>query len=239
MAKFFIRRPVFAIVIALIIVIIGLLSAMQLPIAQYPQISPPTVSVRANYVGADALTVDETVAQIIEQQVNGTQSMDYMSSNSDDTGSYRLTVNFELGTDKDMDAVKVKNNVASAAASLPTEVQSRGIVTSKTSVTTALMIFMYSPKGLYDRAFMKNYADIYLLDKIKRVNGVGDVQVWGADYPMRIWLNPDKLSNLNLTTTDVTNAIRRQNVQFPAGTTGECPLQVRRNSNTQEKFKAD
>lgn len=223
MSKFFIRRPIFAIVIALIIVIVGIIAAIQLPIAQYPQISPPTVSVRTSYTGADALTVDETVAQIIERQVNGTQGMDYMSSNSDDTGNYRLTVTFEPGTDNDMDAVKVQNNVAAGMSKLPAEVQNSGINTRKTSNTTAMMIFLYSPKGLYDRPFMKNYADIYLLDKINRVDGVGEVQIWGADYSMRVWLNPDKLANLNLTMNDVTNAIRKQNLQAPAGNIGSMP----------------
>ena len=230
MSKFFIHRPIFAIVISLIIVIVGILAGLQLPIAQYPQISPPTISVGTNYTGASASVVNETVAQIIEEQVNGTQGMDYMSSNSDDTGRYSLSVTFEVGTDGDMDSVKVQNNVAIANASLPTDVQRVGVTTKKSSNDMALMVSLYSPKGFYDRTFMKNYATIYLLDKIKRVSGVGDVQVFGADYSMRVWLNPDRLAELGLTVANVTAAIQEQNVQAPAGTIGSMPI-----PNAQEK----
>lgn len=226
MAKFFIHRPIFAIVISLIIVIVGILAAFQLPIAQYPKISPPTVAVSTNYTGASANVVNETVAQIIEDQVNGTQGMDYMSSNSDDTGRYSLNVTFEVGTDGDMDSVKVQNNVAIANASLPSDVQRVGVTTKKSSEDMALLISLYSEDDRYDRTFMKNYATIYLLDKIKRVKGVGDVQVFGADYSMRIWLNPDRLAELGLTVKNVTEAINEQNVQAPAGTIGAMPLPV-------------
>ncbi|MBR3721717.1 MAG: multidrug efflux RND transporter permease subunit [Selenomonadaceae bacterium] len=226
MAKFFIHRPIFAIVISLIIVIVGILAALQLPVAQYPQISPPTISVGTTYTGANASVVNETVAQIIEEQVNGTQGMDYMSSNSDDTGRYSLSVTFEVGTDGDMDSVKVQNNVAIANASLPADVQRVGVTTKKSSTDMALLISLYSPNGSYDRTFMKNYATIYMLDKVKRVPGVGDVQVFGADYSMRVWLNPDKLAELGLTIKNVTEAIEEQNVQAPAGTIGAMPLPV-------------
>ncbi len=230
MSKFFIHRPIFAIVISIIIVIVGVLAAFQLPIAQYPQISPPTVSVSTTYTGANASVVNETVAQIVEQQINGTQGMDYMSSNSDDTGRYSLKVVFETGTDGDMDAVKVQNNAATATASLPSDVQTVGLTTRKSSNDMAYMLSLYSPDGSYDRAFMKNYADIYLLDELKRVPGVGDVQIFGSDYAMRVWLNPDKLAELNLTVADVTSAIKEQNVQAPAGTVGAMPV-----NNGQEK----
>lgn len=230
MSKFFIHRPIFAIVISIIIVIVGVLAAFQLPIAQYPQISPPTVSVSTSYTGANASVVNETVAQVVEQQINGTQGMDYMSSNSDDTGRYSLKVVFETGTDGDMDAVKVQNNAATATASLPTDVQTVGLTTRKSSNDMAYMLSLYSPDGTYDRAFMKNYADIYLLDEFKRVPGVGDVQIFGSDYAMRVWLNPDKLAELNLTVADVTAAIKEQNVQAPAGTVGAMPV-----NNGQEK----
>ncbi len=230
MSKFFIHRPIFAIVISIIIVIVGVLAAFQLPVAQYPQISPPTVSVGTTYTGANASDINDTVAQIIEQQVNGTQGMDYMSSNSDDTGRYSLSVVFETGTDGDMDSVKVQNNVAIANASLPSDVQQVGVTTKKSSNDMAYMLSLNSPDGTYDRAFMKNYADIYLLDELKRVSGVGDVQIFGSDYAMRIWLNPDKLAELKLTIADVTSAIKEQNVQAPAGTVGAMPL-----NNGQEK----
>lgn len=230
MAKFFIHRPIFAIVIALIITLVGILAAIQLPIAQYPQISPPTISVSTNYTGANASVVNETIAQVIEQQVNGTDGMDYMSSNSDDTGRYSLSVVFEVGTDGDMDSVKVQNNVAVANPSLPADVQRQGVTTRKASNEMALFLAMYSPDGTYDRAFMKNYADIYLMDEIKRVDGVGDVQIFGSDYSMRIWLNPDKLAEYNLTIADVSGAINEQNLQAAAGTIGSMPL-----ANGQEK----
>lgn len=230
MAKFFIHRPIFAIVIALIIVIVGTLAGFSLPIAQYPQISPPTVSVSASYMGASAAVVNETVAQVIEEQINGTQGMDYMSSTSDDTGRYSLSVTFDVGTDGDMDAVKVQNNAAGANASLPSSVQSAGVTTRKSSGQMAYFVSMYSEDGRYDRAFMKNYATLYFLDAIKRISGVGDVQVFGADYAMRVWLNPDRLAELGLTVADVTAAIKEQNVQAPAGTVGGMPVE-----NGQEK----
>ena len=223
MAKFFIHRPIFAIVIALIIVIVGTLAGFSLPIAQYPQISPPTVSVSASYTGASAAVVNETVAQVIEEQINGTQGMDYMSSNSDDTGRYSLSVTFDVGTDGDMDAVKVQNNAAGANASLPSSVQSAGVTTRKSSGQMAYFVSMYSEDGTYDRTFMKNYATLYFLDAIKRINGVGDVQVFGSDYAMRVWLNPDRLAELGLTVADITAAIKEQNVQAPAGTVGGMP----------------
>ena len=230
MAKFFIHRPIFAIVIALIIVIVGTLAGFSLPIAQYPQISPPTVSVSASYTGASAAVVNETDAQVIEEQINGTQGMDYMSSTSDDTGRYSLSVTFDVGTDGDMDAVKVQNNAAGANASLPSAVQSAGVTTRKSSGQMAYFVSMYSEDGRYDRAFMKNYATLYFLDAIKRISGVGDVQVFGSDYAMRVWLNPDRLAELGLTVADVTAAIKEQNVQAPAGTVGGMPTE-----NGQEK----
>ena len=223
MAKFFIHRPIFAIVIAVMIVIVGTIAGFSLPIAQYPQISPPTVAVSANYVGASAAVVNETVAQVIEEQINGTQGMDYMSSTSDDTGRYSLSVTFEVGTDGDMDAVKVQNNAAGANASLPSSVQAAGVTTRKSSGQMAYFVSMYSEDGTYDRAFMKNYATLYFLDAIKRVNGVGEVQVFGADYAMRVWMNPDRLAELGLTVADITTAINEQNVQAPAGTVGGMP----------------
>lgn len=224
MSKFFIHRPIFAIVISLLIVIIGVLAAFQLPIAQYPQISPPTVSVSTTYVGANATTVNDTVAQIIEEQVNGTQGMDYMSSTSSDTGYYNLSVVFSLGTDGDMDAVKVQNNVAIANASLPDSVKTQGVTTKKASNEMALMMSLYSPNHTYDRSWMKSYADIYLLDKIKRVDGVGSVMVFAADQSMRIWINPAKMAELGITAADVVGAINEQNVQAPAGTVGAPPV---------------
>lgn len=223
MSRFFINRPIFAIVISLIIVILGTIAAFNLPIAQYPQISPPTVTVSTTYTGANADTVNETIAQVVEQQVNGVEGMDYMSSNSSNDGRYSLQVVFKLGTDGDMDSVKVQNNSATATPSLPTDVQQRGITTRKASSDMAMVLTLSSPNGTYDDVFLKNYADIYLVDKIKRVPGVGDLNVFGADYAMRIWINPDKLAELGLTVADVISAVKEQNVQAPAGTIGQMP----------------
>ena len=223
MAKFFIDRPIFAIVISLIIVLAGALAALQLPISKYPQISPPTVSVRTNYVGANADVVNETVAQVIEQQVNGVQGMDYMSATTDDAGQYRLSVAFELGVDSDIATVKVQNAVATASKSLPEEVNDAGVTTKKASSDMAYLFSIYSPDGTYDRLFLKNYADIYLLDAIKRINGVGDVQIFGPSGAMKVWLNPDQLAELGLTVTDIIAVVQEQNVQAPAGTIGQQP----------------
>ena len=224
MAKFFIDRPIFAIVISIMIVLAGTIAGLNLPIAQYPQIQPPTVSVSTSYTGANSDVVNQTVAQIIEQQVNGVQGMNYMSSNSDDTGRYSLSVVFDLGVDGDIASVKVQNSVAQANATLPTEVKEAGVVTKKASSDMAMFIGVFSPNNTYDEVFLKNYADVYLLDAIKRVNGVGDIMVFGADFSMRVWINPDRLAELGLTATDVIAAVKEQNLQAPAGTVGAMPV---------------
>lgn len=223
MSRFFIHRPIFAIVISLIIVILGTISAFNLAVDKYPQISPPTISVSTTYTGANADTVNETIAQVIEEQVNGVEGMDYMSSTSSNDGRYSLQVVFKLGTDEDMDSVKVQNNASTAEPSLPSDVQSYGLTTRKASSDMAMVLTLSSPNGTYDEIFLKNYAAIYLVDKIKRVPGVGDLTVFGADYAMRIWINPDKLAELGLTFADVVNAVKEQNVQAPAGTIGQMP----------------
>lgn len=223
MARFFIDRPIFAIVVSLIIVLLGLISMFQLPIAQYPQISPPSIRVSTTYNGADASVINETVAQVIEEQVNGVEGMDYMSSTSSDNGVYSLQVVFNLGTNGDIDSVKVQNQISAANASLPSDVQSNGVTTKKASTDMAMVYCLYSPNGTYDRTFLKNYADVYLTDKIKRVSGVGDMTVFGSDYSMRIWANPDKLAELGLTVNDIITAISEQNQQAPAGNVGGQP----------------
>lgn len=223
MSRFFINRPIFAIVISIIIVILGTISAFNLAVDKYPQISPPTVTVSTTYTGANSDTVNETIAQVIEQQVNGVEGMDYMSSTSSNDGRYNLQVVFKLGTDGDMDSVKVQNNASTAEPSLPSDVQSYGLTTRKASSDMAMVLTITSPNGTYDSVFLKNYADIYLVDKIKRVPGVGDLNVFGADYAMRLWINPDKLAELGLTVADVINAVKEQNVQAPAGTIGQMP----------------
>lgn len=223
MSRFFIDRPIFAIVISIIIVILGTIAGFTLPVAQYPQISPPTISVSTAYRGADANTVNETVAQIVEQQVNGVEGMDYMSSSSTNNGTYGLSIVFKLGTDGDMDAVKVQNLVATTLPSLPADVQQVGLVTNKTSGDMALVTAIVSPNNKYDSVFLKNYADIYLLDKIRRVPGVGGINVFGSDYSMRVWIDPAKLAKYNLTVADIIASVKEQNSQAPAGTIGQLP----------------
>lgn len=223
MAKFFIERPIFAIVISIIIVLAGTIAGINLPIAQYPQIQPPTVSVSATYIGANADVINQTVAQVIEEQVNGVQGMDYMSSTSDDTGRYSLSVVFDLGIDGDIASVKVQNNIAQANASLPSEVKNSGVVTKKASSDMAVIMSFYSPDDSYENVFIYNYLKVFILDSIKRVNGVGDVMIFGSDLSRRIWINPDKMAELGLTVTDVIAAVQDQNVQAPAGTIGGMP----------------
>ena len=223
MPRFFIDRPVFAIVVALLMVILGTIAGLNLPIAQYPQISPPTVKVNTTYTGASGKVVNDTVAQVIEQQVNGTQGMDYMTSTSDDSGAYTLYVYFDLGTNGDMDSVLVQNRVSVANSSLPTEVLNYGITTQKSSQDMTYVGSLCSPNGSFGRDYLKNYLDIYILDQIKRVRGVGDVQIFGTDYTMRVWINPDKIAELNITISDITTALREQNVQAAGGTVGMLP----------------
>ncbi len=221
---FFIRRPIFACVLSIVIVLVGLVTARTLPVAQYPQISPPTVRVSAVYPGANAQVLAATVAQPIEEQVNGVEGMLYMSSTSTNTGVYGLTVTFEIGTDLDMAQVMVQNRVAVAEPSLPEEVRRLGISTRKQSTNILQFIALVSPDQSRDTTFLSNYATLRIKDELSRIDGVGDVQVFGArDYSMRIWLDPDKLRARRLTTTDVVRALQQQNVQVAAGQIGEPP----------------
>jgi len=223
MSRFFIYRPIFAAVISIIIVIAGIVSFGSLPVAKFPPIAPPTVSVTAIYPGGDARTIAETVATPIEQQVNGVEGMIYMSSTSANDGTYKLTVTFEVGTDMDIASVLVQNRVAIAEAQLPSEVRSQGITTKKQSTQILQFIALTSPDGDYDDLFLSNYA-LVVKDELSRVGGVGEVTVFGAgDYSMRIWLDPRKLKQRGLTTADVVDAIAEQNVQVAAGQIGAAP----------------
>lgn len=223
MAKFFIDRPVFAIVLSILIVLGGLISIFVLPVAQYPQISPPIVNVNASYVGANAEVVEQSVAQIIEQQVNGVEGAVSMKSSSSDNGRYSLDVQFEVGVDADNAAVQVQNRVAQANSQLPQEVLQAGVVTKKTSPDNVLFFALYSPNKTYDAVFLKNYGSIYMVEELKRVKGVGNVMEFGPDFSMRIWLRPDKMARLGITASDVYNAVKEQNVQSPAGNIGQMP----------------
>jgi len=223
MANFFINRPIFAIVIAILITLAGGIAAFRLPVAQYPQITPPQVSVSTQYTGANADVVEKTVAQVIEQQVNGVAGMVAMTSTSADTGRYSMNVKFELGENPDMVTMYTQNRVVQANAGLPQDVQLLGVTTRKVSPDTALYFSLVAPKGEYDSVFLKNYGSINIIDDIRRVKGVGDVGEYGSDFSMRIWLKPDKLAQLKITAADIVGAIKEQNVQAPAGTIGQLP----------------
>ena len=223
-SKFFIEHPIFASVISIVIVIAGAVSVGVLPIAQYPEITPPTVEVSTTYPGANARVVAETVAAPIEQEVNGVENMIYMSSTSASDGSYTLTVSFDVGTDLDMAQVLVQNRVKLAEAKLPEEVKRQGINTKKKSTNIVLIISLFSPDGRFDELYLSNYATLRLRDVLSRIDGVGDVSVFPAsDYSMRIWLDPPQLKSRDLTTEDVLAAIREQNVQVAAGQIGQPP----------------
>jgi len=222
-AKFFIERPVFAIVLSVLITLAGVISAFNLPIARYPQITPPQVTVNTNYQGANAEVVEQTVAQLIEQQINGVENMVSMDSTSSDSGSYALNVKFELGKDADIAAVQTQNRVSQANASLPISVTSSGITTQKATADMSYIFTLWSPNGTYDSTFLKNYGSVYLIEELKRVKGVGSISEFGSDYAMRIWLQPDKMAKLKLTASDVQSAIQQQNTQAPAGSIGKAP----------------
>ena len=224
LSRFFISRPKFAIVISLVIVLAGAISISQLPVAMYPEITPPQVRISAFYPGASADVVEATVAAPIEQQVNGVEDMIYMSSTSSNSGAYQLSVTFEVGTDPDIAAVNVQNRVALATSQLPTEVVQRGVSVRKSSSTMLMVVNLYSPNGTYDDVFLGNYAGIYIKDALSRVKGVGDVNVFTArDYGMRIWLDPDRMSSMGIGVEEVIQAIRDQNIQAAAGQIGAAP----------------
>lgn len=224
-SRFFINRPIFATVLAVIMVIAGLLCITTLPIAQYPDITPPTVMVSASYPGADAATVARTVGVPIEQQVNGTEGMLYMSSNSGSDGSYSLTVTFENGTDVDQAAVDVQNRIAMADAVLPSAVKQQGVSVSKRSSDQVLFCALESDDpGRYDALYLTNYAQINIVDPLSRVKGVGGVQAFGAgEYSMRVWLDPELMRARQITPDAVLSAIRSQNMEVSAGTVGAPP----------------
>ncbi len=220
----FIERPRLATVIAIVTTIAGLLSLLVIPVAQYPDIVPPQVSVTTLYPGASAAIVDATIAQPIESQVIGVDKMIYMKSVSGNDGSYSLKVSFELGTDPDIDTVNVNNRVQVALSKLPQDVQKQGVTVKKQSSALLGVIALYSPKQTHDELFISNYATINLLDQIKSSPGVGDATLFGPqDYSMRAWVQTDKLTGLNLTTADVINAIQKQNVQAAVGRLGARP----------------
>jgi HAE1 family hydrophobic/amphiphilic exporter-1 len=224
MAEFFIRRPIVAMVISIIIVMLGLNTLRGLSFEQYPFLAPPTIRITATYPGASAVAVEQSVATPVEQEVNGVEGMIYMKSSNTSDGRMQLDVNFEVGTDQDMANVLTQNRVSSAQARLPQEVIQQGVTVKKQSPSILMVISLYSPDGSYDANFLINYCGINLRDQILRIPGIAQVDLFGGtDYGMRIWLRPDKLAKLDLTPSDVIAAIREQNLQAPAGRVGAAP----------------
>ena len=222
-ADTFIQRPVTAIVISIVIVVVGILSIDSLPIGQYPEITPPTVQITGSYVGADAVTVEQTVATPIEVQVNGTPGMTYLQTNATSNGQMTMTANFEVGTDINIAALDVQNRVGIATPALPQDVQRLGITVRKRNPSILLLVAMFSPKGTHDVTFMDNYTNIFVKDALTRTKGVGDVFTRADDFSMRIWLKPDKLAAFGMTAADVVTALNQQNAQVAAGVVGVPP----------------
>ncbi|WP_299689958.1 multidrug efflux RND transporter permease subunit [uncultured Tateyamaria sp.] len=224
MGRFFVTRPVFAIVVSVIMTIVGLLAYFELPVEQYPEIAPPSIVVRAAYPGADAATIAATVATPIEQEINGVEGMLYMSSYSTADGSMSLTITFELGTDLDSAQVLVQNRVAVAEPRLPQEVRALGVTTTKSSPDLMMVVHMLSPDETFDQLYVSNYARSRVRDQLVRLDGVGDLLIFGErEFSARVWLDPDRLGSLGLTAGDVVSALREQNVQVSGGSLGAPP----------------
>ncbi|MGB7160939.1 MAG: multidrug efflux RND transporter permease subunit [Tepidisphaeraceae bacterium] len=225
LGHFFIDRPVFAAVLSIVTILVGAIAMFNLPVAQYPEIAPPTVVVNARYPGANAQVVSDSIATPIEQQINGVENMLYMSSQCNNDGSLQLTVTFALGTDLDIAQVQVQNRVALAEPQLPEEVRRQGVTVRKSSPDITLVIQLFSPGEKFDRLYLSNFATLNVRDQIARVAGVGDIRVFGArDYAMRLWVDPQKMTARGITAGDVVAAVREQNVQVAAGVVGAPPL---------------
>ncbi len=223
MARFFIDRPVFAIALAILITLLGALAAFSLPIAEYPTITKPRIAVETMYTGASADTVEETVAQAIEQKVMGVEKMLDMNSVSTSNGQYQLNVQFTLDKNADIASVEVQNRVSQASSSMPAEVNAYGITTTKESAETIMYFGLVSPNKTYDAMFLRTYADVNFLDAVKRVKGLSSVEEYGPEYSMRIWLNPEKMAQLSVSVDDVISSIQSQNVQAAVGSIGDRP----------------
>jgi len=225
LSHFFIDRPIFAMVVSTFITLLGGIAYFSLPVAQYPDIAPPTIVISASYPGASAQVVSDTVATPLEEGINGVENMLYMTSQATSDGNLSLTVTFALGTDLDIAQVLVQNRVAVAQPQLPTEVQRIGITVRKNSPDLMMVIHLSSPDGSRDQLYISNYATLQVKDVLARVNGVGDVRVFGArDYSMRIWLDPDKVAARGLTAGDVVTALQGQNVQVASGVLNQPPV---------------
>src|SRR5512145_2501799 len=224
LSKFFIDRPIFAGVLSLLIFLGGLIAVRGLPISEYPDVVPPSIVVRAQYPGANPQVIAETVATPIEEAINGVEDMLYMSSQATTDGLMTLTVTFKLGTDADKAQQLVQNRVSQAEPRLPEEVRRLGITTVKSSPDLTMVVHLLSPNDRYDMTYLRNYALLNVKDRLARIEGVGQVQLFGAgDYSMRVWLDPRKVAERRLTANDVVNAIRQQNVDVAAGVIGASP----------------
>ncbi|MCE7059690.1 efflux RND transporter permease subunit [Dyadobacter sp. CY343] len=222
-ADIFIKRPITAIVTSIVLVLVGLIALTTLPVAQYPDVTPPTVTVSGNFTGADAQTVEQTTTTPIETQINGTPGMTYMSSNSTSSGQSSINVVFDVGTDVNIAALDVQNRVSVAEPTLPDAVKRLGLTVRKRQPSIMIVLALYSPNGTHDAQFIGNYANIYLKDALQRVKGVGDIVSRADDFGMRIWLNPEKLASLRMTPADISAALAEQNLQVAAGTIGGTP----------------
>src|SRR5512133_3486789 len=224
MSKFFINRPIVAIVISILTVIVGAITLVSLPVSQFPAIAPPEVQVSTTYVGADAQTVEQSVATPIEQQMSGVDNMNYMYSVNSSTGEIRLIVDFDVATDTNTDLILTQIRESQAASQLPADVTNFGVTVQKTTTAPLMLISLYSPSGVYDSKFLSNYAYINLYDQLSRVPGIGSVQVFGAGkYAMRLWVRPDQLAKLSITVPEIVTAIQSQHTVNPAGTIGGEP----------------
>lgn len=222
-ADFFINRPRFALMIALIMSLSGIIAIFSLPVAMYPEITPPQITVTADYTGASAETVANIVAIPIEREVNGVDNMLYMSSTSNNSGHYQLDISFDIGTDPDLAQVKVQNRVERAISSLPEEVQEKGVQVTRRSSEVLGYLQAISPNGTHDRIFLNNYVGNNIKNNISRLYGIGDVSVIGADLSMRVWLDADKMAALNLPIEKIREAIASQNIQSALGSVGAEP----------------
>ena len=223
MSRFFIDRPIFAWVIAIVLMLAGVIAIRSLPVAQFPEIAPPTVTVNATYPGADAETLERTTTQIVEQQLRGIDNLRYFSSSSSSAGSVTITLTFEQGTDPDIAQVQVQNKLQAATPLLPQEVQRQGLQVQKSAANFLVIVGLYSADGSHSATDLADFVVSRLQDPISRVDGVGELQVFGAQYAMRIWLDPIKLNQFQLTVDDVTAAVQAQNAQVSAGQIGAQP----------------
>src|SRR6185437_11245379 len=226
MSKFFINRPIVAIVISIVLVLVGSLTILRLPVAQFPKIAPPEIQVLATYVGADAQTLEQAVATPIEQQMNGVDNMNYMYSlNATGNSTTSLIVNFDPKTDPNTDYILAQSRETLAASQLPVDVTNYGVTVRKSVTAPLMLIAVYSPHGTYDARFLANYAFINLFDPITRSPGIGQVQVFGAgQYAMRLWVKPDQLAKLGITVPEIVSAVQSQNTVNPAGKVGGEPI---------------